>query len=312
MKYLFLLVTFISFISSSAFAETQQNQSTSVSNQLENLEKKFDGKIGVYAIDTNDNQIIAHRASERFPFQSTSKLIGVAALLKQSEKNKDLLQEVIHYQKSDLGFWDPVTGKHLTQGMTLAALSEAAITYSDNSAINLIIKKLGGLAVVTDFAHSIGNQTFNMTHYEPNLNSDPNNPEDTSTPEDMAMSLQKITLGNLLAPPQRTQLIAWMRNNTTSNHRMRAGVPLGWDVADKTGSGGIYGIANDIGIVWSPECKPIVLTIYTYRNQKTEKSEDDVIAKTTAIILNGFAKKDTCLQQAVKFNLLFTGKGVGS
>lgn len=307
MKTLLLLITFISLISTSALAETQ---STAVSNQLGNLEKKFDGKIGVYAIDTNDNQIIAHRAQERFPFQSTSKLIGVAALLKQSEKNKDLLQEVIHYQKSDLGFWDPITGKHLAQGMTLEALSEAAITYSDNSAINLIIKKLGGLAVVTDFAHSIGNQTFNMVHYEPNLNSDPNNPEDTSTPEDMALSLQKITSGNLLAPSQRAQLIGWMRNNTTSYHRMRAGVPLGWDVADKTGSGS-YGIANDIGIVWSPECKPIVLSIYTFRNQKNEKSDDDVIAKTTAIILNGFAKKDPCLQQAVKFNLLFTGKALG-
>ncbi len=61
--------------------------------RAENLEKNFDGKIGVYAIDTGNNQIIAHRADERFPIQSTLKLIAVSALLKQSSKDKDLLQQ---------------------------------------------------------------------------------------------------------------------------------------------------------------------------------------------------------------------------
>lgn len=296
MKYLSLLITVISFVSISALANPQQIKPTQIQEKLQNLEKKFDGRIGVYAINTNNNQIIAYRADERFPIQSTLKLIGVSALLKQSNTDRNLLQEKIRYTTSDLISWHPITGKYLTSGMTLEALSEAAISYSDNPAINLIMKKLGGPKAVTNFAHSIGNMTFNVEHYDGNLNSNPKDQHDTSTPKDMAISLQKLTLGNILAPPQRTLLTTWMRNNTTGYKRIRAGVPIGWVVADKTGSGD-YGIANDIGIMWSPRCKPIVLSIYTIQNKRDAKRRDDIVASTTSIIFDEFAKNSPCFKQ---------------
>lgn len=121
MKYLILLVTaiYFSFISIFAFANTQAPIVMQTQNKLEKLEKSFDGKIGVYAIDTNNNQLIAYRADERFPVQSTFKLLGVSALLKQNTSNRNLLQEKIHYTKNDLIFWYPVTGKYVSSGMTL-------------------------------------------------------------------------------------------------------------------------------------------------------------------------------------------------
>ena len=192
MKYLLLLIIAITFINISALANTQQIKPTQVQEKLENLEKDFDGKIGVYAINTNNNQIIAYRADERFPVQSTLKLIGVSALLKQSSNDRNLLQEKIHYTKNDLNYWYPVTGQYVNSGMTLEALSEAAISYSDDTAMNLIMKKLGGPKFITDFAHSIGNKTFNVEHYEGNLNSNPKNKDDTSTPKDMADKFTEI------------------------------------------------------------------------------------------------------------------------
>ena len=295
MKYTSFLIMAISFMSVSAFANTQQVHLTQIQGKLATLEKSFDGKIGVYAIDTNDNQVIAYRADERFPVQSTCKLIGVAALLKQSSKNKQLLQEKIYYTKNDLIFWHPITGKYVASGMTLEALSEAAMSYSDNTAMNLIIKKLGGPKFITDFAHSIGNKTFHIEHYEGNLNSNPKNQDDTATPKDMALSLQHLTLGNILTHAQRTQLITWMRNNTTGYKRIRAGVVSGWVVADKTGTGD-YGIANDYAILWSPICKPIVLAIYTVQNKRDAQNRDDIVASTTTIILDEFSKKNQCVK----------------
>lgn len=261
---------------------------------LKQLEGTFNGKIGVYAIDTNNNQIIAYRADERFPVQSTVKLMGVAALLQQSQIHPELLNEKIHYTKNDLNFWRPITEKNLKEGMTLSALSEAAISYSDNPAINLIMKKLGGPNIVTDFAHSIGNKTFNLVHFEGELNSNPALSDDTATPKDMAISVEKLTLGNILAKPLRAQLLTWMTNTTTSYKRMRYGVPIGWVVADKTGSGD-YGVANDIGLIWPPTCKPIVIAIYTARTKKDAKIREDIVAKTTEVVLNAFAKNDACI-----------------
>lgn len=297
MKCLSLIITliFFSFMNISAFANTQQVKSMQPQATLEKLETSFNGKIGVYAIDTNNNQIIAYRADERFPIQSTLKLIAVSALLQQSNNDRNLLKEKIHYTENDLISWHPITGKYVKSGMSLEELSAAAISYSDNPAINLIIKKLGGPKVITNFACSMGNNTFNLVHYEGNLNSNPKYQDDTSTPKDMAISVEKLTLGNILAKPLRVQLVTWMRNSTTSYKRIRAGVPIAWVVADKTGTGN-YGIANDIGILWSPACKPIVLAIYTVRNQQDAKSRDDIVATTTEIILNEFAKNDPCFK----------------
>lgn len=263
--------------------------------QLEDLEHTFDGKIGVYAINTSNGETIAHRGDERFPLQSTIKFMGVAALLKQSDTDSNLLQEIVHYSQNDLIAWSPITRKNIAGGMTLEALSEAAISYSDNAAINLIMKRLGGPTAVAQFAHSAGNQTYNVEHYDEQLNSDPTSGVDTSTPSDMATSVQKLTLGDGLTPPQQAQLIGWMQNNTVGYKRIRAGVPLGWTVADKTGSGD-YGIANDIGVLWSPYCKPIILAIYTVQNQRDAKRREDIVASTTSIVLDQFAKQDHCFE----------------
>jgi len=80
-KYLSLLITAISFISITALANTQPVQYTQAQKKLEQLEKSFDGKIGIYAIDINNNQIIAYRADERFPVQSTIKMQKAETIL---------------------------------------------------------------------------------------------------------------------------------------------------------------------------------------------------------------------------------------
>lgn len=289
MKFLTGLVACIAFMMNvSAIADTSLAE-----KKFESVEKAFHVKIGVYAINTNNNEVIAHHANELFPVQSTSKLIIAAALLKQSQSNPDLLQEKIQYTQQELMFWHPITGKYLETGMTLEALAEAAVSYSDNTAMNLLMKKLGGPKAMTEFAHSIGNQTFNLEHYEGALNSNPHNNDDTSTPKDMAISVQKLTVGDILNTTQKTKLVTWMRNNTVGYRRIRAGTPNGWVVADKTGSGD-YGVANDIGILWSPLCKPIVLSIYTVQADPKASSRDDIVASTTKIVMDEFAGNSPC------------------
>lgn len=285
-----LVVCVIFMINVSALADTAL-----VQKKLERLEETFHVKIGVYAINTNNHQVIAHHADEHFPVQSTSKLIVAAALLKQSNHEPDLLREKIDYNQQDLMFWHPITGKYLETGMTLEALAEAAVSYSDNTAMNLLMKRLGGPKAITEFARSIGNRTFNLEHYEGALNSNPRNSDDTSTPKDMALSVQKLTLGNVLNASQKAKLVVWMRNNTVGYRRIRGGTPNGWVVADKTGSGD-YGIANDIGLLWSPLCKPIVLSIYTIQADPKAISRDDIVASTTKIVMDEFAKNAPCFR----------------
>jgi len=301
LKYSLLLAITISFINVNVpvFANAQQIKVTAIQKNLKTLENSFDGRIGIYAIDMNNNKHIEYRSKERFPIQSTFKLIGVSAILKKSMTTPNLLQQKITYKKQDLVFWSPITKKYLTKGMTISQLSAATMMYSDNTAINLLMKKLGGPKTVTAFAHSIGDNMFRVEHWEPKLNSNPRDFDDTSTPEAMEKSLQKLAFGNVLEPPLRAQLISWMKGNTTGDTRIRAGVPKGWVVADKTGSSpsNNYGIVNDIGIIWPPKCSaPIVVVIYTVGNQKNTNSNKEVVASATRSLLKTFAKAGQCIR----------------
>src|SRR5438105_7780170 len=137
------IVLNLSGVSVQAFGSTQIK---SAQEQLARLEASSGGRLGIAAIDTGNNQRILYRANEYFPMGCTSKVIGVAAILKKSMKDNQLLQERVLYKKNDLTNWIPITEKHLTDGMTVAELCAAAISYSDNTAMNLLTKKLGGPA----------------------------------------------------------------------------------------------------------------------------------------------------------------------
>lgn len=259
---------------------------SSIDEKLQTIEQTYHVKIGVYALDTNNNQVIAYHAEDKFPFQSTCKFVGAAALL----ANNELPNKTVIIGQQAILPWHAISGQYINRPVTLKRLAEGAVSYSDNTAINTIIHELGGLKAINQFAHDLGNTSFDIKHYEMNLNSDPHNTADTSTPKDMGLMTQKLLLGDVLTPKSRKTLLHWMRNNTTGYNRIRAGAPLGWSVAEKTGSGA-YGVANDIGIAWSPLCKPVVLSIFTLSHQPTAKPNDKVIEQATRAIFDEFGQQ---------------------
>lgn len=289
----YLVIFTVSYVNI-GFADTPQS---SIQKNLATLETSSGGKIGISAINTGNNQRIQFRAEERFPMGCTSKVIGVAAILKASMTNSQLLQERITFTKKDLTNWTPITEKHLVDGMTIAELSAAAISYSDNTAMNLLAKKLGGPKGLNSFARSIGDNNFKLDHMWPEeANVSPATTDDSTTPAAMERSLQKLTLGDVLAIPQREKLLTWMKANVLGQGRIRAGVPKGWIVGDKTGTGFHYGTTNDIAIIWPPKCSPIILAIYYSHNKKAAPKREDILASATSLLIAEFAKSDQCIK----------------
>jgi beta-lactamase class A len=252
---------------------------------LARLETESGGRLGVAALNTADGRQLLHRADERFPFCSTFKMMLSAAVL---AKEPSLLKKRVLYAKSDLVAYSPVTEKHVGKGMTVAALCEATIQYSDNGAANLLMKQIGGPAAVTAFARAIGDNEFRLDRMETELNTAvPGDPRDTTTPAAMAASLHKLVLGDGLAPAQRKQLKDWMLGNTTGDTRIRAGVPSNWQVADKTGTGE-HGTTNDIAVLWAPGRAPIVLVVYLTQPGKDDKPRSEIIAEAAKIVSEAF------------------------
>lgn len=252
---------------------------------LARLEKESGGRLGVAALNTADGRLVLHRADERFPFCSTFKMMASAAIL---AREPSLLKKHIQYEKSDLVAHSPVTSKRVADGMTVAELCEATLQTSDNAAANLLMKQIGGPAAVTAYARSIGDTEFRLDRWETELNTAiPGDPRDTTTPLAMAKSLQKLVLGDALPAAQRKQLKDWMLGNTTGATRIRAGVPAGWPVADKTGAGD-YGTVNDIAIIWPPGKAPIVLAVYITQPNKDDKSRPDIHGEVAKVVIEAF------------------------
>ena len=254
--------------------------------RLAAIERALDGRLGLFALDTANGAELGHRADERFPLCSTFKMMLAAAILARSAETKDLLQQRVRYDRSDLVTYSPLTEKHLAGGMTVAELCAAAVQYSDNTAANLLMELLGGPATVTAFARSIGDRDFRLDRWETELNSAiPGDPRDTTTPAAMGHSLDRLVLGNALGQDQRAQLQDWLRGNTTGDARIRAGVPADWQVGDKTGTGN-YGTANDIGVLWPAQRAPIVLAIYTTQHAEDAQARSDIIVAATQVVVD--------------------------
>lgn len=257
---------------------------TSAKDHLAALEVATGGRIGVAALNTADGARIYYRANERFAFCSTFKVLASSAILKRSATESGLLHRRVVYTKDDVVAYSPITGKYIGEGMTVSEICAAALQHSDNTAANLMIRILGGPAAVTAFARSIGDREFRLDRWETSLNGAvPGDPRDTSTPAAMMNDLRRLALDELLGEAERARLVEWMRGNTTGTKRICAGVPAGWSVADKTGSGD-YGTTNDIGLAWPPGKPPVVLAIYFTQATKQASWRDDVVASAAKIV----------------------------
>ncbi|AYF06797.1 MULTISPECIES: class A beta-lactamase [Bacillus] len=268
----------------------QAKQENTSRHSFVKLEKEYDAKLGIYALDTGTNQTVTYRSDERFAYASTHKALAVGALLQK--KSIEDLDRKIKYTSKDLVNYNPITEKYVDTGMTLKELADASIRYSDNTAQNLILKQLGGPSEFKKSLREIGDSVTNPERFEPELNEvQPGDTRDTSTPMALATSLQTYALSDILPIEKRNFLIDLMKRNTTGDNLIRAGVPEEWEVADKTGSGS-YGTRNDIAIIWPPNKKPIVLAVLSNHAKEDAKYEDKLIADATKIVLDSLKVKN--------------------
>jgi beta-lactamase class A len=252
--------------------------------RLAALERLHGGRLGVSILDTGNGSRVSHRGDERFLMCSTFKLLAVAAVLARVDRGAERLDRRIVFGKDVLLSYAPVTRLHVgAPGMSVAELCEAAITVSDNTAANLLLASLGGPASVTAFVHGFGDTVTRLDRIEPELNEgSANDIRDTTAPNAMLATLQKILLGHVLAEPSREQLLAWLRANTTGAERLRAGVPAGWTVGDKTGSGS-HTETNDVAILLPPQRKPLLVTAYYAGSTADAATRNAVLAEVGRI-----------------------------
>lgn len=254
-------------------------------DRLRALETRRGGRLGAAIIDTASGAGAGYRADERFAMCSTVKFLAAAHALARVDRGEDRLDRRIVVREGDVVSHSPIAARRLgSPGMTLAELCEAAITVSDSTAGNLLIGAAGGPAGLTGYCRALGDAVTHVDHLAPFAASGPNDANDTTSPRAMAENVRRLLLGEALQPASRARLTAWLVANRTGDERIRAGLPHGWRVGDKTGSGR-GGECNDIAIAWPPGRAPLVLSFYYVKAGASAAVRNAVLAEAARLVV---------------------------
>ncbi|GGK73414.1 hypothetical protein Ppa06_31940 [Planomonospora parontospora subsp. parontospora] len=98
-------------------------------------------------------------------------------------------------------------------------------------------------------------------------------------------------MSGALRPQDRQRLNGWLRASTTGTERIRRGLPPNWVVGDKTGgAAGAYAPGSDIAVAWPPSGAPLIIAVYTNRNDPAAIMDNSVIARTATLLAQGLGR----------------------
>ena len=250
-----------------ATASTSPSSTGIFTGQLQEIEAKSGGRLGVALHDADGRQVGGHRADERFAMCSTFKYALAAMVLADSATSKLPLDRRLSFRRSELVHHSPVVERHLSGEsgtIRVADAARGAVVQSDNTASNLLLAQIGGPQEFTARIRKWGDGTTRLDRVEPVLNENaPGDDRDTTSPSAMAATVWRLAFGTLLPAPQREQLRDWGQQTETGRARIRHGLPRDWVSGDKTGScGNAY---NDIAWFVTPDTRRYTLTVYLDR-----------------------------------------------
>ena len=290
------------------------------------LGRSFDGIAGISVLSTRDNWQIDHNAARLYPQQSCSKLWVAIAALELVDQGRIRLDDRVTLGRDDLTlFHQPLRARILGGGATttLGALLFTAITESDNTANDKLMRSIGGPAAVRDMVERKGLGSIRFYEGERALQSRIAgliwsqsyaigdgfykargalplavrkasfdryiaDPYDGASPHAVALALAKLRRGDLLSPASTTRLLSIMAATRTGKARVRAALTPGWTWSHKTGTGqvlqGRIGGINDIGLLTAPDGTVYTMALMTVPNRSDGAAQGLMQSVTRAVI----------------------------
>jgi len=264
--------------------------------QLQDLGENFSGDVGIAVTEADTLATMSYAGTKRFPQQSVSKFwVSLTALDLVDANGLDLAEPVTLRAEDLTVFHQPIRNIVRARGSfttDYADLIDRAITQSDNTANDRLLRRVGGPSAVEGFlrrnqitgvqfgtdertkqstiaglkwkqAYSIDNAFYDARDlvdeedrrraFEAYLA----DPIDGASPEGITAALARLARGDLLSESSTDLMISTMQRTRSGPRRLKGGVPAGWTIAHKTGTGqffdGVQSGYNDIGILTAPD-----------------------------------------------------------
>lgn len=291
------------------------------------LGRAFNGNAGISVVSLREGWQADYNATTLFPQQSCSKLWVAITAMDAVDKGRIRLDDRVTLGRDDLTlFHQPISSKVLGRGghtTTLGALLFTAITESDNTANDKLMRSVGGPQAVRDMiaaknlgsirfydgeralqsriagliwsqSYSIGDAFYKARGALPtavrksSFERYISDPYDGAAPHSVALSLARLKRGELLSPASTQRLLNIMGSTKTGAMRVRAALKPGWSWSHKTGTGqnfqGRVGGINDIGILTAPDGSAYAMAIMTVPNKTDGTSQDLMQSVARAVI----------------------------
>ena len=276
-------------------------------NRIDALGSQFNGRVGIAVRSVNDGWWTGWKADELYPQQSVSKLWVSITALDAVDKGRVNLDQRVTLTRSDLTlFHQPIAAKILGGGatMSLNELMYQAITKSDNTVNDKLMRSVGGPAAVRAMiaekglgairfydgeralqskiagliwtqSYSVGGAFYKARNALPRsvrqaaFNRYIEDPYDGASPRAIVDALARLKRGELLSPASTARLLSIMGNTKTGANRLKGGLKAGWSLSHKTGTGQVLGSVqagyNDIGVLTAPDGRSYAVAVMIKR-----------------------------------------------
>jgi beta-lactamase class A len=242
------------------------------------------------AIDTATSRRIGFDPRGRYAMCSVFKLPLAAFVLRLCDRRVLDPGEMLKFAPGDPLENSPVVQANLRRGsLSVEALAAAIVQQSDNSAANLLLRRVGGPVALTRFIRSCGDNATRIDRYEMALNSNvAGDPRDTTTPLAMAEFARTVLFGRVLTPTAVRKLTDWLVTSAPKPDRLAAGFPKDWKVGHKPGTGR-NGAANDVAIIWPPRKPPIIVASFVSGGRASSETRAAAHRAVAGIVAKTFA-----------------------
>jgi beta-lactamase class A len=173
---------------------------------------------------------------------------------------------------------------------TVAELLELSIARSDNTSSDKLLQLAGGPASVTQRMRSLGFTNINI-QYTVRESAARRDKPNTGSASDLAHLLAGLQSGKILQQPQLALLLGFMtRAMTGGERRLRAELPAGTPVADKTGTGEPGTSTNDVGLITLPQGRGhLTIAVLLSGSRLSVEAQEKLIAQVARAAYDSYA-----------------------
>jgi beta-lactamase class A len=267
--------------------------------QIEEIAAEAKGKVGVSALLIETGETAGVNSKERFPMQSVYKLPIAMAVMKQIEDGKLGWEQMVEVTRADFvspGQRSPLRDKN-PKGtkVTVEELVRLAVSESDGTASDVLLRIAGGPQVVQGYLTEIGIEDIKVVNTEKEFAQDwQAQYNNWATPEAAVELLRGMREWVPGADNRELLLHKFMRESPTGPNRLKGLLPKGTTVMHKTGTSGsrngITAATNDIGIIYTPNDRYIAIAVFVADSPADEKTRDAVIAKIAKAVWDRWAR----------------------